>query len=215
MDFEATCDDKRRISPQEIIEFPIVLLNTRTLQIEREFHHYIKPTAHPRLSAFCTELTGITQDTVDQGITFTECYKLVSTFLSQPPLVKVKSDKTPVSFAFVTCGDWDLKTALPAQLKHLGLQSLPCFGKWINIKKVFASYVRSQQTAPGSGSGRPDSEDGRRERFGMAGMLSQLKLPLVGRHHSGIDDSRNICAIAVELLKRGCRFFINNAPNSR
>ena len=34
----------------------------------------------------------------------------------------------------------------------------------------------------------------------MAGMLKALRLPLVGRHHSGIDDCRNIAAIVHALL---------------
>jgi len=91
LDFEATCDDKTRIKPQEIIgmwglllavlsrllfcsclqtkrcvlfdttEFPSVLLNAQTLEVEDEIQIYVRPTHHPQLSAFCTELTGITQ----------------------------------------------------------------------------------------------------------------------------------------------------------
>jgi ERI1 exoribonuclease 3 len=38
---------------------------------------------------------------------------------------------------------------------------------------------------------------------GMAGMLPALNLKLEGKHHSGIDDSKNIAKIALELLKRG------------
>jgi 2'-phosphotransferase/ERI1 exoribonuclease 3 len=41
------------------------------------------------------------------------------------------------------------------------------------------------------------------QQFGMPGMLQALGLPLVGRHHSGIDDSRNIAAILRELGRRG------------
>lgn len=37
----------------------------------------------------------------------------------------------------------------------------------------------------------------------MAGALEFLDLPLVGRHHSGIDDTRNICNLLKELKKRG------------
>lgn len=43
------------------VEFPAVLMNTHTGQIESEFHSYIQPQEHPLLSSFCTELTGITQ----------------------------------------------------------------------------------------------------------------------------------------------------------
>lgn len=45
LDFEATCNNvKPAPRPQEIIEFPTLLFNVRTGQVEDEFHHYIKPT---------------------------------------------------------------------------------------------------------------------------------------------------------------------------
>ncbi len=37
----------------------------------------------------------------------------------------------------------------------------------------------------------------------MAAMLTGLGLPLIGRHHSGIDDARNIAAILVRMLHDG------------
>uniref|UniRef100_A0AAQ4RDX9 Exonuclease domain-containing protein n=1 Tax=Gasterosteus aculeatus aculeatus TaxID=481459 RepID=A0AAQ4RDX9_GASAC len=43
------------------VEFPAVLLNTSTGEIQSEFHTYVQPQEHPVLSEFCTELTGITQ----------------------------------------------------------------------------------------------------------------------------------------------------------
>lgn len=45
LDFEATCDDKRQIRPQEVIEFPIVVVDAVTLENVAEFHYYIKPDA--------------------------------------------------------------------------------------------------------------------------------------------------------------------------
>lgn len=44
-----------------LVEFPAVLLNTCTGEVESEFHTYVQPQEHPTLSEFCTELTGITQ----------------------------------------------------------------------------------------------------------------------------------------------------------
>src|SRR3990167_4098540 len=70
LDFEATCEEQTRISPQEVIEFPSVLLNIRTNTVVDEFQSYVRPIHHPVLSKFCTELTGITQDKVEQAPTF-------------------------------------------------------------------------------------------------------------------------------------------------
>lgn len=46
------------------VEFPAVLLNTSTGEVESEFHTYVQPQERPILSEFCSELTGITQVSV-------------------------------------------------------------------------------------------------------------------------------------------------------
>jgi len=43
------------------VEFPAVLLNTLTGEIESEFQFYVQPQEQPVLSEFCKQLTGITQ----------------------------------------------------------------------------------------------------------------------------------------------------------
>lgn len=64
IDFESTCWREKSSCGQEIIEFPAVLLNVSNGEVESEFHSYVQPQEHPVLSAFCTELTGITQVTL-------------------------------------------------------------------------------------------------------------------------------------------------------
>lgn len=90
VDFEATCEvDNPSDFHHEIIEFPMVLINTHTLEIVSEvfeedlwrsytaycvsnsfcpfiwqvdsFREYVKPELNPQLSDFCVKLTGITQ----------------------------------------------------------------------------------------------------------------------------------------------------------
>ena len=59
LDFESTCwEDKVSASPPEIIEFPVILLSLKTGEILSEFHYYCLPIENPRLSSFCTKLTG-------------------------------------------------------------------------------------------------------------------------------------------------------------
>lgn len=41
---------------QEIIEFPVLMLNSSTLEVESIFHQYVLPTVHPELTGFCTEV---------------------------------------------------------------------------------------------------------------------------------------------------------------
>ena len=74
LDFEATCWDKTETtrSPQEIIEFPGLLVNVQTGELVAEFHEYVTPDVHPTISGFCTGLTGITQSMVDGGAPLNE-----------------------------------------------------------------------------------------------------------------------------------------------
>lgn len=65
IDFEATCDRDRNPHPQEIIEFPSVLVNSSTGQLEDCFQIYVQPTYNRHLSDFCKELTGIQQNQVN------------------------------------------------------------------------------------------------------------------------------------------------------
>mmetsp|Transcript_34873 Transcript_34873/g.31382 ORF Transcript_34873/g.31382 Transcript_34873/m.31382 type:complete len:328 (+) Transcript_34873:226-1209(+) len=105
LDFEANCDDKSKLDVQEIIEFPIVLVDTKTLEVVDKFHTYVKPEVHPKLSSFCTELTGITQDKVDNGISLDETLKKADQFLKDKGCYSKRA-------VFVTCGDWDLSICL-------------------------------------------------------------------------------------------------------
>ena len=62
IDFEATCQENNTADyKHEIIEFPIVLVDTAQRKIVDEFHSYVRPVLNPRLTEFCTTLTGITQ----------------------------------------------------------------------------------------------------------------------------------------------------------
>ncbi|KAJ3046175.1 tRNA 2'-phosphotransferase 1 [Rhizophlyctis rosea] len=195
LDFEATCDENNPTFPNEIIEFPIVVLSTRTLSTTTEFRTHIRPTINPTLTQFCTSLTGITQDVVDAADPFDIAFPRVVAFLKN-----LQGKEPDAKFAFVTCGDWDLKTMLPLQLNHsniLASSVSPLFSKWINIKIPCFDYLAGLDGVISNKKKKKGT------RLGMAGMLEKLGLPLVGRHHCGIDDARNIAAIAKALVEKG------------
>ncbi|KAF8898234.1 ribonuclease H-like domain-containing protein [Gymnopilus junonius] len=183
LDFEASCWESGSDVNQEIIEFPTLLYNIQERKVEATFHKYVKPIQDPKLSEFCTKLTGITQETVDAAETFPTVWRSFLAFLDEHGVLQ-----DPASYAFLCCGDWDMKTMLPKQLDYEGsknsnLQPLPPLltERWINVKKVFQRKNHGRQAK------------------GMVGMLHQLKLKLEGRHHSGIDDCRNIAKIVERL----------------
>ena len=85
IDFESTCwEDKTAAASAEIIEFPAILLDTKTGDILGEFHQYVLPTENPKLSEFCTNLTGIEQKTVDEkGVPIRTCLYLFKDWIDK------------------------------------------------------------------------------------------------------------------------------------
>ena len=45
--------------------------------------------------------------------------------------------------AFVTCGDWDIKSCLVGQCHHLNVPIPPIFHRWINLKKPFFKQTKT------------------------------------------------------------------------
>lgn len=180
IDFEATCMENEFINPQEIIEFPVHILNSSDSSTKARFHHYVKPIHHPQLTEFCTNLTGITQEVVDLGKTFAEVWYEFREFMEFHGL----SENNTV---FCISGDWDLKTMWPNQAKLVGLQTPPYFERWVNIKTLcgneFAQLPKN-----------------------IIQLLDILGLKHVGHHHSGIDDVENIRNCVKFMLRKGVVF---------
>ncbi|MBL9106441.1 MAG: exonuclease domain-containing protein [Myxococcales bacterium] len=184
LDFEATCERGAAPTPQEVIEFPSVLVSLRERAITGSFASFVRPVHHPRLSEFCRQLTSIRQEDVDAAPAFPEVLTSHQAWLAAHGLDAGNA-------AFVTCGDWDLVSMLPRQCAASGIAvaGLPAiYRRWINVKPVFTSKVRRSRS------------------HGMAAMLSALKLKLEGTHHRGIDDCRNIARIVLALLELGADF---------
>ncbi len=191
LDFEATCRPGSPPSPQEIIEFPSVLLDLRRGEVVDEFESFVRPVHHPELSEFCTELTSIRQEDVADAPIFSEVFERHLAWLQGHKLLDGEDPGV-----IVTCGDWDLATMLPVQCRasERSIAELPrIYRRWINIKKIFSRTRRGAKA------------------FGMATMLKDLGLELVGRHHRGIDDCRNIARMAQALAGLGASFSITTS----
>eukprot|EP00026_Physarum_polycephalum_P015014 Phypoly_transcript_15593.p1 GENE.Phypoly_transcript_15593~~Phypoly_transcript_15593.p1 ORF type:complete len:252 (+),score=34.54 Phypoly_transcript_15593:86-841(+) len=221
LDFEATCEKDNKAYLNEVIEFPSVLWRVAQNPNEKpvfvyvsEIQNYVKPVVNKILTPFCTELTGITQDQVDAGLPSWQLSK--ERKIGENNFLKIKTGITqdqvdaglPFLAAFkahyewlcrnvpegspliiTTCGNWDLQTMLPKQLNTSNIrnrQIVPrIYSEWANMKFWYQETLKNA---------RPN---------GMAGMLKQLGLPLVGRHHSGIDDCKNIWQIVRCLIEKG------------
>ena len=97
------------------------------------FQTYVKPTIDPQLTDFCTELTGITQEQVDQGVTLDEALKQVHMFLGKNGLFKEE-------FVFMSCGDFD-GNMLSREAKAKEFFVPNYLKRWINIKKTFPIHM--------------------------------------------------------------------------
>ena len=180
LDFEATCcSPVDPTFPHEIIEFPLLVIDLDSKSAVAEFHEFVKPVVKPDLTPFCRDLTGITPEKLVDCDTFPKVFQRAQQFLTRHQLESSNS-------CLVTCGDWDLAKMMPKQLalSKLLLLENSYFRQWINIKRVFQSHY----------SINPQD---------LLGMLSHLHIPLIGRHHSGLDDSRNIGSIALRMVKDG------------
>ncbi|KAF5922386.1 hypothetical protein HPG69_009426 [Diceros bicornis minor] len=206
IDFEATCEEGN--PPEfihEIIEFPVVLLNTHTLEIEDTFQQYVRPEINTQLSDFCINLTGITQDQVDRADTFPQVLKKVVDWM------KLKELGTKYKYSILTDGSWDMSKFLNIQCRLSRLKYPPFAKKWINIRKSYGNfYKRAMHTEKWNVTVRFEEKSlVPRSQTKLTIMLEKLGMDYDGRPHSGLDDSKNIARIAVRMLQDGCELRIN------
>jgi inhibitor of KinA sporulation pathway (predicted exonuclease) len=204
VDIEATCvqgdRDVQSRFKKETIELPVVVikcdadgqwLRNEDGSLEQlEFRTFVKPVRNPVLSDFCKELTGIQQHQVaDPAPTFSAAFASLDCWLAD-------NDITAQNSLFVSCGDFDLKHIRAEAALTPGFVPGPTLSRlwdrFCNVKLPFVEHLKRIAVERGA----PAHEVDKIERRDMAEMLEALGLPLVGRHHSGIDDARNIARIA-------------------
>ncbi|KAI8822515.1 ribonuclease H-like domain-containing protein [Fimicolochytrium jonesii] len=183
LDVEATCDKDTLFEfPNEIIEFPVILIDGRTMEAIATFHRYVRPVVNPLLSDFCIELTGITQDVVDGAKSFPEMMcefeEWLGTYTTYP------FDNV----MFVCDGPWDIRDFIRKQCEHSVVSRPPYLCKFVDLRRLYIEHYH-------------------RERANLAGMLAGLGMQFEGREHSGLDDAKNIARIVVKMMKEdGCIF---------
>lgn len=172
VDLEATCWQDKIISPgrpqtvdeMEIIEFGCVLAQTDGTVIDsRSF--MVRPVKHLVLSSFCTELTTITQQDVDDAPTYLEAVKQIDDWLS------------PYSFfAWGSWGNYDRKQ-LDAERLRYGWSPVFAKSPHLNLKQMWRK-------------GRANARRG-----GLQNALKFHGLLFEGTEHRGIDDAKNIAKL--------------------
>ncbi|KAJ7632413.1 ribonuclease H-like domain-containing protein [Roridomyces roridus] len=207
LDVEATCQiDSTFDYPNEIIEFPVCLMRWKDsqkqhLEIVDEFHSFVKPTWRPTLSQFCTELTHITQDQVDNAPEFPAVLRSVRQFLVNHGIIE-KNGKRRIRFIWASDGPFDIRDFI---IKQCYISKIP-IPDWmtsdvLDVRAAVAAHIKPSYHE------RP---------FNIPAQLSILGLsPFQGRLHSGIDDARNISRIVAKLASAEVPLLPNTAINVR
>lgn len=156
-----------------------------------EFHQYLLPAETLRLSDFCTNLTGITQNIIDtNGIPLATCLMLFDKWLKEMTaihsLVLPKTSRTAMqgNCALATWSDWDLGICLLKECDRKRLKKNAYFDQWIDIKYIYKKWFKYSP-----------------KNFSDA--LQHVGCTFRGREHSGIDDSRNIASLAHLMAREG------------
>ncbi|MFE1109434.1 MULTISPECIES: 3'-5' exonuclease [Streptomyces] len=176
IDVEATCwaGQPPPGAVSEVVEIGLAVVDLVARErVER--HRVMVRPARSRVSAFCTELTGITQAEADAGMSFADACDT---------LVRLHGAAVR---PWASWGDYDRHQFV----RQCAADGVPYpFGRpaeraHTNAKAVFAGA------------------HGLRKRPGMAQALDLAGLPLEGRHHRGVDDAWNIAKLVLGLVERG------------
>lgn len=167
VDVEATCwepDDDPALAADQRNECEIIEIGAvRFPSAGEPFRRVVRPRRHPRLSRFCTALTGLTQADVDGGLPFAEAYADFLAWIGEPEgLVASWGSFDPRQFAR------DCRRAeLPAPTWHA-----------LNLKPWFARIARAR--------GAPN-----RGWMSLAGALQYAGLDFEGTPHRATADAHN------------------------
>jgi len=174
VDLEATCwsasEDpilsQNQATESEIIEIGAVAIDDDFVIVD-EFCSFIRPVRHPSLSNFCSSLTSISQQQVDQAPFFSEAYLLFLSWINDAADVE-----------FFSWGRYDHKQLTREALAN-GFSAptwRPC-----NVKIEFSDWYRGRH--------------GLKKSFGMSSALHCVGETFQGSPHRGIDDARNLVAV--------------------
>ncbi|KAK9268567.1 hypothetical protein L1049_000321 [Liquidambar formosana] len=199
LDFFLVLDLEGKI---EILEFPVVIIEAKTMDVVDLFHRFVRPSemSEQRINEYIEGKYGkfgVDRVWHDTAIPFEEVLQQFEAWLTQHQLWVKELGGRLNRAAFVTCGNWDLKTKVPQQCKVSKMKLPPYFMEWINLKDVYLNFYKRRAT-------------------GMMTMMKELQIPLLGSHHLGIDDTKNIARVLQHMLADGALVQITarRNPNS-
>jgi inhibitor of KinA sporulation pathway (predicted exonuclease) len=169
IDLECTCSNDGSIprDEMEIIEIGCVITDIDG-NISDEIDIFVKPIIHTELTDFCIELTGITQEKVDDGVSLNEALHRLNSFMI--------SNKVE---AWMSWGYFDKNQLDKEANKKLVYKENASFFVIPHIN-LSDKYVQTKNL---------------KRKVGLRKALAQNNMQFIGRPHSGIDDVRNIARL--------------------
>lgn len=198
-DLEATCwadDDpmrERQRDESEIIEIGAVMLrpDPHTLQFEvaEEFTTFVRPDLHRELSPFCTQLTTITQEDVDNAPSFRQAFTSFSQWMLECWL---KADGFPIKLRSggPSRASWGLydHRMLDKSCTTYNIADPFHVGPKLNLKELYARQMkRLKRSVPSKG---------------LASVMKALNMQPSGTHHRGVDDARDTAKVMAQLWRK-------------
>jgi inhibitor of KinA sporulation pathway (predicted exonuclease) len=173
IDLEATCWENRQTPDgevqsndnMEIIEVGCALA-TREGELLDTRSFLVRPIRQPVLSGFCTRLTSITQDTVDEAPAFPEAIRAMNNWLGD-----LRKD-----FIWCSWGNYD-RLHLAAQSQEHDARPVILSFPHLNLKRIWRRNT------------------GQKRKNGFAHVLAFHNLGFEGHHHRGVDDARNLARV--------------------
>ncbi|KAJ8439685.1 hypothetical protein Cgig2_022213 [Carnegiea gigantea] len=218
----------------EILEFPVIVVDAKTMEVVNFFHRFVRPsnmTGH-RIKEYiegkygklgidrylsdslkaCRTVPCHCVDTVwknhgcissvwhDTAMPFVDVIREFEAWMALHNFWR-KEHSGPLQKAaflfmvsFTDSGNWDIKTKIPQQCRVSGMKIPPYFTEWINLKDIYLNFYH-------------------RKALGMRTMLNELQIPLLGSHHLGIDDTKNIARLLQKMLADGALIHITARRN--
>jgi len=182
VDVEATCWETREeqgTMPNEVIEIGICELNKQKGIIDVS-SYVIKPQ-FTKVSPFCTQLTGWTQEAVDEGASMIDTLAAIRE--------DYKITKENVWFSF---GEYDRVKLSSHEGERGGVFDLYGIGRNHNPFAQMRGHFNVKTLMA--------LKEGLAKEMGMERALKFYGLTLDGRHHNGADDAANIAKIVSRVL---------------
>eukprot|EP00980_Cylindrotheca_fusiformis_P022626 scaffold9523_cov103-Cylindrotheca_fusiformis.AAC.3 len=153
------------------------------------FDTFVRPTLNPILTQFSIDLTGITQDDVNDAPSIHIAIREFVQWLKSLELVD-DSGVRKGNWCFATWGDVDIMGTLRQELDFKGHKLPLCFDRWINLKhdSMFKKHY------------------GREPRGGLRKCVESVGAEWSGRAHNGLVDSFNTAKIVRHMVQTGFRF---------